>query len=299
MRLLRLQRDLPVACARLFLSGGPDIPTAAPVPAAWLDDAIAIARDAGAILRDGFGRGGVIELKGAIDLVTAYDRASEAHILAALARRFPGHAVLAEESGSTAGSAAHGDIPPHRWIVDPLDGTTNFAHGLPFFCVSIALEADGRRALGVLYDPMRDECFAARAGAGATLNGAPIAVSTARTLERALGGTGFPYDVMDHPAETLRWFAPLLPRLRGVRRMGSAALDLAYVACGRLDLFWEVKLHAWDVAAGILIVEEAGGRVTDFSGGPVAADPLETAASNGHLHAALLAALAAAPPGAG
>jgi myo-inositol-1(or 4)-monophosphatase len=261
------------------------------VPAGWLDDAIGIARGAGAILRDGYGRGGAIELKGAIDLVTAYDRASEAHILAALARRFPGHAVLAEESGSTAGTAGAG--PAHRWIVDPLDGTTNFAHGLPFFCVSIALEVEGRRALGVLYDPMRDECFAARAGAGATLNGAPIAVSTTATLEHALGGTGFPYDVMEAPEETLRWFAPMLPRLRGVRRLGSAALDLAYVACGRLDLFWEVKLHAWDVAAGLLVVEEAGGTVSDFAGGPVAADPVETAASNGRLHADLLVALAA------
>ncbi len=250
---------------------------------------MAIARDAGALLRDGFGRGGAIELKGAIDLVTAYDRASEALILEALRRRFPGHAVLAEESGSTAGDAS-----PYRWVVDPLDGTTNFAHGLPFFCVSIGLEAHGRRALGVLYDPMRDECFAARAGGGATLNGTPITVSPALTLDRALGGTGFPYDVMDHPAETLRWFAPLLPRLRGVRRLGSAALDLAYVACGRLDLFWEAKLHAWDVAAGILIVEEAGGRVTDFAGGAVGVDPVQTAASNGHVHDALLAVLAEA-----
>ncbi len=195
--------------------------------------------------------------------------------------------MLAEESGSLAGADAE-----FRWVVDPLDGTTNFAHGLPIFCVSIALEARGRRALGVIYDPMRDECFAARAGAGATLNGAPIAVSAAQTLESALGGTGFPYDVMDAPEETLRWFAPLLPRLRGVRRLGSAALDLAYVACGRLDLFWEAKLHAWDVAAGILIVEEAGGRVTDFAGGSVGIDPVQTAASNGHVHEALLAVLA-------
>jgi myo-inositol-1(or 4)-monophosphatase len=228
--------------------------------------------------------------------VTEYDRASEACVLGALARRFPDHAVLAEESGSHAGVVGG---PAYRWIVDPLDGTTNFAHGLPFFCVSIALEVEGRRALGVLYDPMRDECFAARAGAGATLNGAPIAVSSAATLDHALGGTGFPYDVMDQPEETLRWFTPMLPRLRGVRRLGSAALDLAYVACGRLDLFWEVKLHAWDVAAGILIVEEAGGCVTDFTGGPVAPEPSEIAASNGRLHPALLAALATARTGGG
>lgn len=248
-----------------------------------------IARGAGAILAEGFGRAAAIEMKGAIDLVTEFDRASEAHVLAELGRRFPGHAVLAEESG---GAAARG--APFRWIVDPLDGTTNFAHGLPFFCVSIGLEVDGERALGVIHDPLRDECFAARRGGGATLNGAPIRVTGADALSRALAATGFPYDVHERPEETLRWFAPLLPRLRGVRRLGSAALDLAYVAGGRLDLFWEAKLHAWDVAAGILLVEEAGGRVTDFAGAPVAPDPASIAASNGRLHDELLAALAAA-----
>jgi len=279
VRLLRLQRDLPVARAGCVLS-------AAPVPAGWLDEAVAIARGAGAVLLEGFGRTHRIERKGAIDLVTEFDRASEAHVLAALARRFPDHAVLAEESGDVIGAAG-----APRWIVDPLDGTTNFAHGLPFFCVSIALEVDGRRALGVIHDPERAETFAARAGTGALLNGVPIAVSRADSLADALGGTGFPYDVMERPEDTLRVFAPLLPRLRGVRRLGSAALDLAYVACGRLDLFWEAKLHAWDVAAGLLLVEEAGGRTSDFRGGPVAADPVETAASNGRLHDALLAAL--------
>jgi myo-inositol-1(or 4)-monophosphatase len=260
-----------------------------PVPAAWLDAAIAIARGAGAVLRDGYGRPSRVELKGAIDLVTEHDRASEDYIVGEIARRFPGHAVLAEESGGTGATPA--DPPPYRWIIDPLDGTTNFAHGLPFFCVSLALEAAGVRTLGVLHDPLRDECFAARLGGGATLNGAPIRVSPERSLADALGCTGFPYDVREKPEETLRFFAPLLPRMRGVRRLGSAALDLAYVACGRLDLFWEVKLHPWDVAAGILVVEEAGGRVTDFAGGPVEPDPIEIAASNGALHDALLAEL--------
>ncbi len=286
MRLLRVQRDLSVAGAGLVLSAR----GAAVVPEAWLEAAVAIARGAGAILAAGFGRPARIELKGTIDLVTEHDRASEAWILGELARRFPGHAVLAEEAGGTA--ANPGTPPPFRWIVDPLDGTTNFAHGLPFFCVSIALEVDGMRALGVLYDPLRDECFAARKGGGATLNGAPIQVSAATSLATALGGTGFPYDVMEKPEETLRYFAPLLPTMRGVRRLGSAALDLGYVACGRLDLFWEVKLHPWDVAAGILIVEEAGGRVTDFAGGPVAPEPREIAATNGALHDAFLLELA-------
>ncbi|MEO6462250.1 MAG: inositol monophosphatase family protein [Candidatus Eisenbacteria bacterium] len=265
------------------------MPAAAPVPDAWLAAAIAIARGASAILKDGFGGPSRIEMKGAIDLVTEHDRASEAYILGEIARRFPGHAVLAEESGGSAADPAA--PPPYRWIADPLDGTTNFAHGLPFFCVSLALEADGERALGVLYDPLRDECFAARKGGGATLNGVPIRVSTATSLASALGCTGFPYDVMEKPEETLRFFAPLLPTMRGVRRLGSAALDLGYVACGRLDLFWEVKLHPWDVAAGILIVEEAGGRVTDFVGTPVAPEPIEIAATNGALHEPFLAEL--------
>ena len=291
MRPLRLQRDLPVAGAGAVLSGGGGDGTAVPPDA--LEAAIAIARGAGAILAEGFGRPGRLERKGAIDLVTDHDRASEEFILGEIRRRFPGHAVLAEESG---GAAANPAAPaPFRWIVDPLDGTTNFAHGLPFFCVSIALEVDGRRALGVLHDPLRDECFAARRGLGATLNGVPIRVSAERSLDDALGCTGFPYDVREKPEETLRFFAPLLPRMRGVRRLGSAALDLAYVACGRLDLFWEVKLHAWDVAAGILVVEEAGGRVTDFAGAPVAPEPIEIAATNGALHAPLLSALADIP----
>ena len=287
MRPLRLQRDLPVARAGLVLSAA----EAGAIPAAWLDTAIAIARGAGTILKDGFGGPTRVELKGAIDLVTEHDQASEAYVLAELGRRFPGHAVLAEESGGT--DANPQAPPPYRWLVDPLDGTTNFAHGLPFFCVSLALEVSGERALGVLHDPLRDECFAARKGHGATLNGAPIKVSAASSLASALGCTGFPYDVMEKPEETLRYFAPLLPRMRGVRRLGSAALDLGYVACGRLDLFWEVKLHPWDVAAGILIVEEAGGRVTDFAGGPVAPNPIEIVATNGRLHAEMIAELTA------
>lgn len=271
----------------------PDAATLPAVPDAWLAEAIAIARGAGAILKDGFGGPSRIEMKGAIDLVTEHDQASEAYILREIARRFPGHAVLAEESGGRA--ATPEAPPPFRWIADPLDGTTNFAHGLPFFCVSLALEAAGQRVLGVLYDPLRDECFAARKGGGATLNGVPTRVSAAASLASALGCTGFPYDVMERPEETLRFFAPLLPTMRGVRRLGSAALDLGYVACGRLDLFWEVKLHPWDVAAGILIVEEAGGRVTDFAGGPVAPDPVEIAATNGTLHDELLARLRQIP----
>jgi myo-inositol-1(or 4)-monophosphatase len=261
---------------------------AAPVPVAWLETASAIARDAGALLRAAFARPIEVSYKGDIDLVTDADRRSERAIVEAIGRAFPGHAVLAEEGGG-------GGDAEWRWVIDPLDGTTNFAHRYPFFCVSIALEHRGERVIGVVYDPLRDECFAARRGAGAVLNGAPIAVSRETRLERALAATGFPYDVHERPEETLRFFAPFLSRVQGVRRDGSAALNLAYLACGRFDLFWETKLHPWDVAAAALLVEEAGGRVTDFVGGPMPQDGFEVAASNGHLHEALLGVLAPIP----
>jgi myo-inositol-1(or 4)-monophosphatase len=258
------------------------------LPAHWLPEAIDVARGAGRILREGHGRPGAIDYKGGIDLVTAFDRRSEEYVRAELARRFPGHAWLGEESG---GSSSSG-VPEHRWVVDPLDGTTNFAHAYPFYAVSIALEVRGERALGVVYDPLRDECFSAQRGAGAWLNGARISVSRESRMERALAATGFAYDVHEKPEETLRFFAPFLSRVQGIRRDGSAALNLAYLACGRFDLFWEVKLHAWDVAAGALLVEEAGGRISDFVGGPMPSDGFEVAGSNGELHAELLATLA-------
>lgn len=258
------------------------------VPAHWLEEAIDVARGAGRILRAGYGRPGAIDYKGGIDLVTEFDRRSEAFVREELARRFPGHAFLGEESG---GSSEAAQVPEFRWVIDPLDGTTNFAHAYPFFAVSIALEVAGERALGVVYDPLRDECFSAARGAGARLNGAPIVVSRETRMERALAATGFAYDVHELPEETLRFFAPFLSRVQGIRRDGSAALNLAYLACGRFDLFWEVKLHAWDVAAGALLVEEAGGRVTDFVGGAMPADGFEVAGSNGKLHPELLAIL--------
>ncbi len=279
----------------------------APPPAAWLEDAIAIARAAGAILREGYGRHGTIDNQGGIDLVTAYDRRSETFLVQELGRRFPGHAILGEEGGAAgrgeevggAGQGAEvrteGGAAPYRWILDPLDGTTNFAHNYPFFAVSVALEVQGVRTLGVVYDPLREECFAARRGHGATLNGVPIRVTAESRLARALAATGFAYDVHEKPEETLRFFAPFLARVQGIRRDGSAALNLAYLACGRFDLFWEVKLHPWDIAAAVLLVEEAGGTVTDFAGGPVPWDGFEVAGSNGVLHAALLDVLRLIP----
>jgi myo-inositol-1(or 4)-monophosphatase len=260
------------------------------VPRAWLEDAIEVARGAGRILRAGYGRPGAIDYKGGIDLVTEFDRRSEAYVRAELARRFPDHAWLGEETGASDARTSE-PVPEFRWVVDPLDGTTNFAHAYPFFAVSIALEVQGRRALGVVYDPLRDECFSALSGAGAWLNGVPIAVSRESRIERALAATGFAYDVHEKPEETLRFFAPFLSRVQGIRRDGSAALNLAYLACGRFDLFWEVKLHPWDVAAAALLVEEAGGRVSDFAGGPMPADGFEVAGSNGVLHGELLAIL--------
>ncbi len=256
-------------------------------PRALRDAAIELARAAGAVLREGHGRAHAPERKGRIDLVTEYDRRSERLVLDGLRRRFPGHAILAEESGTHAGAA--GAV---RWIVDPLDGTTNFAHNYPFFCVSIAAEADGRLAAGVVYDPIRDELFAAAAGHGATRNGAAIRVSDIARVEDALLVTGFPYDVREHPDRSLPHFAAFLTRAQAVRRDGSAALNLAYLACGRFDGFWELQLSPWDVAAGTLLVREAGGLVTAYDGGEARLDGRQILASNGRIHDEMRAILA-------
>jgi myo-inositol-1(or 4)-monophosphatase len=247
-------------------------------PAGLREAAIAIARRAGAVLLEGYGRVHAPERKGRIDLVTEFDRRSEQVVLGELARRFPDHAVLSEESGARAGASRV------RWIVDPLDGTTNFAHNYPFFGVSIAAEVAGALAAGVVYDPVRDEMFAAAAGAGATLNGAAIRVSGAARVEDALLVTGFPYDVREDPERYLQPFRAFLLRAQGIRRDGSAALNLCYTAMGRFDGFWERGLSAWDAAAGVLIVREAGGRVTRFDGDPIDLDGREFLATNGGLH---------------
>lgn len=219
-----------------------------------------------------------IEYKGGIDLVTDADRASEARILEYLRARFPDHAVLAEEEGATAGAA------PFRWFVDPLDGTTNYAHQVPHFCVSIGVEGSDGLLAGVVFDPVRNELFSAARGEGATLNGAPIRVSDQKEMGRALLATGFPYDVWSRPDAPLSLFEGFIQRAQGIRRMGSAALDLAYVAAGRFDGFFELGLKPWDVAAGALLVLEAGGRATNLE-----EEQLDIAAgrllvSNGHLH---------------
>jgi myo-inositol-1(or 4)-monophosphatase len=247
--------------------------------------AIAMAHEAGEILREGYGQRHDPEKKGVIDLVTEYDRRSEAVLIERIAQRFPGHAVLAEESGPSGDARV-------RWIVDPLDGTTNFAHNYPFFGVSIGIEVDGVLAAGVVHDPVRDETFAAARGEGATLNREPIRVSDIARIEDALLVTGFPYDVREHPERFLDPFRAFLVRAQGVRRDGSAALNACYLACGRFDGFWEMHLSPWDMAAGALIIAEAGGRVTRFDGTPLLLDGRQILATNARLHEPMMQVLA-------
>jgi myo-inositol-1(or 4)-monophosphatase len=245
----------------------------------------AIAREAGALLMQYFHQGLKIEYKGDADLVTAADRAAETLIRQRIAEQFPGHDVLGEEQGlNDQGS-------DYRWYVDPLDGTTNFAHGYPVFCVSMALEhreqKPGQRIAGVIFDPTRDELFAAQQGRGAHLNGQPIHVSKATQLKECLLATGFPSHKR-HKNPNIHFYHQITLRTHGVRRAGSAALDLCNVASGRFDGFWEFNLNPWDTAAGVLIVEEAGGKVSRFDGSEFAIDSRETLASNGLVHDLLL-----------
>jgi myo-inositol-1(or 4)-monophosphatase len=245
--------------------------------------AIGIAREAGALLLDYYRRGVRVEYKGEVDIVTDADRASEKLIVGQLRQNFPDHAVVAEEGGGHAGASGY------RWFIDPLDGTTNFAHTFPMFCVSMAVERDGELLAGVIFDPTHDELFTAEKGGGARLNNHPIHVSQVSRLEEALVATGFP-SKKRHKNGNIHYYHQLSMRSHGVRRAGSAALDLAYLAAGRLDCFWEFNLHPWDFAAGKLMVEEAGGKVTEMNGRPHYVDSAQTAGSNGLLHAQLLEA---------
>ena len=237
-----------------------------------------IAREAGALLMTYFDRHIKIEYKGDVDLVTAADRASEKLIVERLHARWPRHGIVGEEGTRTETGAEF------RWYVDPLDGTTNFAHGYPIFCVSIALaRRDDELQVGVLYDPTRNELFAAERGRGATLNGNPMHVSKTNTLTESILGTGFPSHKR-HKNPNIHFYQQITLRSHGVRRAGSAALDLANVASGRFDGFWEFNLNPWDTAAGVLIVQEAGGQVTRFDGSPFRLDSREVLATNGHIH---------------
>jgi len=256
----------------------------------WTPRASEIAREAGARLREFFAQGVKTEYKGDVDLVTVADRTVEKLIRTRLGEVFPEHGIFGEE-----GTRERLDRE-FRWYVDPLDGTTNFAHGFPQFCVSMGLEQrkaglkdeeDGTLVGAVIYDPMRDELYEAERGKGATVNGKAIAVSKIATLAEALVATGFP-SKKRHQNPNIHFYHEITLRSHGVRRAGSAALDLAYVAAGRLEGFWEFNLNSWDTAAGILLVEEAGGRVSNFAGGPFRLDSTETLVSNGLIHEELV-----------
>jgi myo-inositol-1(or 4)-monophosphatase len=244
---------------------------------------------AGEIQKSRFGSNITINKKGAIDLVTEVDIEVERMFRAMIAERFPDHAVLAEEMGETPSTTLGASGGPlYRWVFDPLDGTSNYAHGIPIFCSALALEIDGVATVGAVFDPNRSELFTAERGVGAWLNGERLRVSDTPTLSDAMLVTGFPYDVRERLDDYLALFGEYLRNARAVRRLGSAAIDLCWVAAGRMDGFWERGLKAWDMMAGGLIVQEAGGRVTAIDGSPWKPYEGHVLASNGHLHNAMV-----------
>lgn len=251
-----------------------------------LPDLESLARRAGDILRAGYEGEHQVDYKGAIDLVTEVDHQSEAFLLDEIQRRYPDHQIVSEEIGLVPGSEGY------QWYVDPLDGTVNYAHGVPFFSVSIAYARGGTVSLGAVYDPLRDELFSAEKGRGAFLNGRRLQVSHVAELERSLLVTGFPYDAWSSPRNNLEYFGRFARMTQGVRRLGSAALDLCYVAAGRLDGYWELTLHPWDVAAGGLIAAEAGAQVTGLDGeADYLAPPCSLLAASPAMYAKMLAVL--------
>lgn len=257
--------------------------------------AIAAAREAGALLRQGVEEHKVVSRKSSdVDLLTEYDQAAESIILERLRQAFPDHRFITEESVT---DDEHNDDSPFTWYIDPLDGTNNFAHGYPVFSTSIALYENGQPAMGIVYDPMREECFQSAAGHGAFLFSAngnkPLRVSQTRELLDSLLATGFPYDRHTSNDDNLAQHGTFLKRALGVRRSGSAALDLSYVAAGRLDGFWEYRLSSWDIAAGVCLIQEAGGTVSDIAGDPLQISPrISLIASNGWIHSAMISILA-------
>lgn len=257
-----------------------------------LNTAVKAARRAGKIIVRSFDRGDTLSIdrKGFNDFVSEVDKAAEEEIIEVLRHAYPNHAILAEESGEHTGD-------DHQWIIDPLDGTTNFLHGFPQCAVSIALRHRGRLEQAVVFDPLRDELFTASVGDGAHLNNRRIRVSRARKLDQALLGTGFPFRSMEHLDSALRTMKELLPRTSGIRRPGSAALDLAYVACGRFDGFWETGLEPWDLAGGCLLIREAGGMVSDLQNGGRYIETGGVVAGNPHIHPLLLAVVKKHYPG--
>jgi len=252
--------------------------------------AVAIAKEAGDFLKARCRDTHTIHYKGEINLVTEEDRLSEDRMVSRIRKRFPDHDILTEESpGIDRGS-------DDRWIIDPLDGTTNYAHGYPVFCVSIAFEKKGDILLGVIYNPMLRELFVAEKNRGAFLNGRRLSVSGTSSLSRSLLATGFPYDIRRNADNNINYFIGMAAKAQAIRRAGSAALDLAYVAAGRFDGFWELKLHPWDTAAASLMVREAGGTLSDISGNPYQFSSSVIVASNGHVHRAMLRLLQSINP---
>jgi len=242
------------------------------------DFAVNLARDAGNLLKEKFNSKHEVHYKGEINLVTEADKMSENLIITSIKSSFPDHGILSEESPAQNSQAML------RWIIDPLDGTTNYAHGYPVFCVSIALENEGVIVLGVIYDPLREDMFVAVRGSGAYLNGKKLKVSPTATLSRSLLATGFPYDIRMSKDNNLNYFNLMAVEAQAIRRAGAAALDIAYLAAGRFDGFWELKLMPWDVAAGCLMVEESGGVISDMSGGQWDISSPNVLVSNGLIH---------------
>jgi len=246
--------------------------------------AIEAAREAGKFLKYSIGRTRNVQIKRGEErnLVSDIDKASEEKIIDIIKRHYPTHAILAEESGARESTAEY------KWVIDPLDGTTNYLHGVPIYCVTIGIERQGEVIAGVVYDPNLDELFTAEKGSGAYLNGKRMRVSRTTKLINSLLVTGFPYDISKNPDHAVEHFLNFLMESQGIRRLGSAALDLSYVAAGRLDGFWEVNLNPWDMAAGVLMVKEAGGTVTDFSGATSTIYEKQVLASNGIIHEVML-----------
>jgi myo-inositol-1(or 4)-monophosphatase len=246
------------------------------------ETALKAVKTGGAVLSNYFGKIKSIDYKGDIDLVTEADKESERKIISIINDTYPAHRIVAEETGDSRLTS------PYKWIIDPLDGTTNYAHGYPCFCVSLAIEYKGEIIYGIIYDPVKEELFTGEKGKGSHLNGTPIAVSAEEELNTSLLCTGFPYDVREDMDSNIRNFRNFLMKAQAVRRDGSAALDLCYTAAGRFDGFWEQKLHPWDVAAGSLIVTEAGGKVTSYCGETFNVYGAEIVASNGIIHNQML-----------
>lgn len=247
--------------------------------------AVDLARKSGALLKEKFSQTHEIHYKGEINLVTEADKLSEDLIIETIKRNFPDHGILSEESPAITGA---GKL---RWIIDPLDGTTNYSHGYPVFCVSVALENEGTIVLGVIYDPMREDMFVAIRGEGAYLNDKKLKVSSVNNLSRSLLATGFPYDIRDSKENNLDYFNAMAINVQAIRRAGAAALDLAYLAAGRFDGFWELKLKPWDTAAGCLMVEEAGGVISDIAGGKWHLQSPNLLASNALIHKQMIKVL--------